>query len=244
MNTIDLMNKHASVRDFKDSPLSAETKQQLITAAHSGSSSNFVQATSIIEITDETIRNEIAEISQSAAYVKKSGAFYIFVADLYRHAHLLQKNNQDLTPIKNTESLLVSIADTTIAAENMAIAAESLELGICYIGGIRNDLDRISELLQLPKYTIPLFGLTVGVPITKNCVKPRLPLKNFKAENKYDTQSFNNLEQYDKTMKDYYLNRPSHPKKMDWTTSQLNFFSEIRRPKVADFILKQGFTLN
>ena len=82
MNVIDLMNHHVSVRDFKDEPLPKETKQKLLTAAHAGSSSNFVQATSIIEITDEQVRNEIAGISQSAVYVKKSGAFYIFVADL------------------------------------------------------------------------------------------------------------------------------------------------------------------
>ena len=33
------------------------------------------------------------------------------------------------------EALLVATVDTAIAAEDMAVAAESLDLGICYIGG-------------------------------------------------------------------------------------------------------------
>lgn len=243
MNVIDLMNHHVSVRDFKDEPLPKETKQKLLTAAHAGSSSNFVQATSIIEITDEQVRNEIAGISQSAVYVKKSGAFYIFVADLYRQATLLEAHHQSLAPIKNMESLLVGVVDTTIAAENMAVAAESLDLGICYIGGIRNNLKRIKELLHLPKYTLPLFGLTIGEPITRNGVKPRLPLKNIVSENQYDAKSFTDFHQYDQVMENYYLNRPSHPKKMDWSTSQLKFFADVKRPEVTDFIQEQGFTL-
>lgn len=114
MNVIDLMNQHVSVRDFKEGELSEEVKQKLLTAAHAGSSSNFIQATTIIEITDEKIRNEIAEISQSAAYVKKSGAFYVFVADLYRQADLLKQHHQGLAPLKNMESFLVSVVDTTM----------------------------------------------------------------------------------------------------------------------------------
>lgn len=243
MDVVDLMKHHVSVRNFKDRPLSMATKQRLLTAAHAGSSSNFVQATSIIKITDQTIREEIAEISQSVAYVKKSGAFYVFVADLYRQASLLKAHHQDVTPITTMESLLVSVVDTAIAGENMAVAAESLGLGICFIGGIRNDLKRIKELLHLPKYTVPLFGLTIGEPLTKNEIKPRLPLNNFVSENRYQPAAFTDLRQYDQVMANYYLHRTSHAKAMDWSTSQLKFFAEVRRPAVASFIEEQGFML-
>ena len=105
MEVFDLLTQHVSVRDFEATPLSAATKQQLLTAAHAGSSSNFVQATSIIEVQAPALRNELAEISQSAAYVKKSGAFFVFVADLYRQVHLLEAAGQ---PVTNLESCVVS----------------------------------------------------------------------------------------------------------------------------------------
>ncbi len=41
----------------------------------------------------------------------------------------------------------------------MAIAAESMDLGICYIGGIRNDLDTVAQRLSLPELTVPLFRI-------------------------------------------------------------------------------------
>ena len=241
LNTIDLMNNHRSIRNFEDRPLDDQIKKRLLTAARSGSSSNFVQATSIIEIQDNQIRNEIADISQSAAYVNQSGAFYVFVADLYRQSQILKNHHRDLKPLKTMESLLVSVVDTTIAAENMAVAAESLGLGICFIGGVRNDLPRINELLQLPQFTVPLFGMAIGVPTIKNDVKPRLPLENFTATDHYNLLNFTDLDKYDSIMRAYYQNRPSHPKKMDWSTSQLDFFKTLRRPEVREFIHQQGF---
>lgn len=237
------MQHHVSVRNFEATPLSAEVKQQLIAAAQSGSSSNFVQAFSIIEVTDLALRAEIATISNSASYVNQTGTFYVFVADLYRQASMLKAQGQSLAGIQNMEALLVASVDTTIAAEDMAVAAESLGLGICYIGGIRNDIARVAELLGLPEYTVPLFGLTVGIPKTKNQVKPRLPQINQVAQNQYPRAQFADLKQYNQQIADYYANRGSNQQQADWTSKNLDFFSAPRRPEVGDFLKKQGFTL-
>lgn len=59
----------------------------------------------------------------------------------------------------------------------MAIAAESLGLGICFIGGIRNDVEQIAEILDLPPYTMPLFGLTIGHPVANKEKRNRDYLK-------------------------------------------------------------------
>lgn len=59
---------------------------------------------------------------------------------------------------------MVSLIDAALAAQNMSIAAESMGLGICYIGGIRNELDKVTEVLQTPDHVLPLFGLAVGHP--------------------------------------------------------------------------------
>lgn len=194
-DVIELMKKHTSVRNFADTSLTDEVKEQLIIAAHAGASSNFVQATSIIDVTDPSIRGQLAEISKSAAYVKQSGAFFVFVADLYRQSQILQQQGLDLAGIKNMEALTVAIVDTAIAGENLAVAAESLDLGICYIGGIRNDLTTVRDLLNLPKFTVPLFGITVGKPTRKNAVKPRMPLHNNTFKNGYDRQAAQDLSE-------------------------------------------------
>ncbi|MFQ3563315.1 NADPH-dependent oxidoreductase [Pseudolactococcus paracarnosus] len=242
-HAIPNLTEHVSVRDFKDIPLSAEIKEQLSLAARSASSSHFVQSFSIIEITDMTLRTQLADITESAPYVKQTGAFYVFVADLYRQSTLLTKQGKSLDGLSNMESLLVSIVDTTIAAQNMVVAAEAMELGICYIGGIRNDVEKVADLLNLPKYTLPLFGLTIGIPNSKNKVKPRLLAKNQVSQNSYPTAQFADLSEYDDLSKAYYADRDTNQKTRSWSQQNIAFFQTIRRPEIADFLKKQGFSL-
>lgn len=205
--TIKQLTDHVSVRAFKDTPLTDSQKETLVTAARSGSSSNFVQAFSIIDISDAALRSELAAITNSAPYVNQTGVFYVFVADLYRQATLLEANGESLAGIQSMESLMVSIVDATIAAQNMAVAAESLDLGICYIGGIRNDIDKVAKLLDLPPFTVPVFGLTIGHPVSKNDPKPRMPQKNQVAENHYPREQFANLSAYEEQTAAYYAKR-------------------------------------
>lgn len=240
---MNLMKQHTSIRNFKDKKLSEQTKNELITVAQSGSSSNFVQAYSIIDVTDPKIREEIGNISQSAPYVIKSGAFFIFSIDFYRHAQILKKAGLSLAGISNVEALLVGAVDTTIAGQNMALAAESQGLGICYIGGIRNDIIQVADLLHLPKYTVPLFGLTIGYPASKNQLKPRLPRKNISFKNTYDTKMATDLMDYEKITQSYYANRSSNVQKTNWIKKMQDYLSIEHRPDVAGFIKKQGFNL-
>ena len=241
MNTIDLIKSHVSVRDFEDKPLSDEIKQELVAAAQAGSSSNFVQGYRIIEITDPDMREELAVLSNSAAYVRKTGTFYVFVADLHTQARLLEEASLSTAGVENLESLMVSIVDATIAGQNMALAAESIGLGICYIGGIRNDLKRVKEMLGLPKHTLPVFGLTVGYPASKNEVKPRKPLANVVNENRYVEED---LTAYNEQTAAYYAARGSNQQETNWSMKMTDFFSVVRRPDVADFVKSQGFKLD
>lgn len=71
-STIKNMTEHVSVREFKDQAITADQKQSLLAAAQSGSTSEFVQAFSIIEITDQKLRNELADITISSPHVKKA----------------------------------------------------------------------------------------------------------------------------------------------------------------------------
>ncbi|MFC6177465.1 oxygen-insensitive NADPH nitroreductase [Companilactobacillus huachuanensis] len=241
--TIENMLQHVSVRDFTDQIITKEQKDALLAAALHGSSSEFVQAFSIIEITDKKLRNELSDITISSPHVKKADTFYIFVADLHRQATIIRNHEMSLEPLKNMEPMIVSIIDTAIAAQNMAVAAESMGLGICYIGSLRNNIAQVAKLLHLPDFTIPLFGMTVGVPETKNQLKPRMPKENHVATNTYNAENFNNLTVYDHAVKNYYLNRKTNPTDTSWTDKNLAIFREVHRPDVAEFLKKQGFSL-
>ncbi len=159
---------------------------------------------------------EIEKIAGAPHYITQTGVFYLFVADLYKHHQLLQQANLPSAGLSNMEALLVSVVDTTIAAQNMAAFAETQGLGICYIGGIRNDLFRIAELTELPPYTLPLFGLTIGYPATKNEPKVRLPQSAVLSVDHYQPLTEDLVARYNETTADYYAHRRSNQQKTDW----------------------------
>jgi len=95
------------------------------------------------------------------------------------------------------------IADVTaaLAMQNAALAAESLGLGMCYIGAIRNHPAEVIELLQLPRLVFPISGMTLGWPAVRPFVKPRLPLEAVLHWERYDTAGeAEALASYDRTM--------------------------------------------
>lgn len=94
--TIENMLQHVSVRNFIDQPVTTDQKNALIAAAQHGSSSEFVQAFSIIEITDPTLRNKLSDITISSPHVKKADTFYVFIADLHRQATILRNNQRKI----------------------------------------------------------------------------------------------------------------------------------------------------
>lgn len=240
MEILDTFLNHTSVRSFENQPLDKEVKKHLVAAAQSGSSSNFVQAYSIIEIQDIKKRRELGKIANCEEYVVNNGVFYVFVADLYRNFQISKPKNENVEAFGTIEALLVSVIDTTIAAQNMSVYAESQDLGICYIGGIRNNLFKVAEILDLPKFTLPVFGLSVGIPKQKNEAKPRLPQDEII---KVDTYQMNteSIKTYDVTMDDYYSNRTSNQQQATWTQKIQDHFQLTRRPDVLDFLMQQGF---
>ena len=96
-----------------------------------------------------------------------------FASPLRRHAdgHALQCLHVALCA-----GQFASDVDAALAAQNAAIALESLGLGCCYIGAMRNDPERVAKLLGLPPQCFVLFGLCVGYATdqARGEVKPRL----------------------------------------------------------------------
>jgi nitroreductase len=241
MDILEWFTSHTSVRSFQEKQLSEQLKKQLIQAAQSGSSSNFVQAYSIIEVRNQEKLKEVEAIANFKGYGAEHGVFYLFVADLNRNYQIASHTNNNLEAFSSMESLLVSVVDTTIAAQNMTLFAESQDLGICYIGGIRNDLFRIAELFALPKLTIPLFGLIIGYPNIKNEVKPRLFQEEIVKIDEYQEMDPLTLQRYDDVMNSYYQERTNHAQQANWSEKVQEHFKINRRPEVIHFLKHQGF---
>lgn len=241
--TINTLLSHTSVRSFKPDEVSDDIIQTLLRCAQAASSSHFVQAYSIIQITDQTIRNRIASLLDNPKHIIEAPVYFVYVADLSRQERIARMHGQEIAMLES-ESLLIATVDTTLAAQNMMIAAESLGLGGVYTGVIRNYPSEISDILNLPDKSFALFGMCLGYPVKMNEIKPRLPLDETLHYNRYDSiKSELNLEKYDIIMQDYYASRSLNKKIDNWTKQMADYFGSTLRPIMNSFLSSKGFKL-
>ncbi|MBD1379743.1 oxygen-insensitive NADPH nitroreductase [Metabacillus arenae] len=243
--TIETILRHRSIRKFKDKALTDEQIETIVRSAQAASTSSYIQAYTIIGVDDLDIKARLAELAGNQSYVAENGHFFVFCADLHRHEVISELHSQDFSEsLESTEKYMVAVIDAALAAQTASIAAESMGLGICYIGGIRNQLDKVSELLNTPDRVIPLFGLAVGYPDQEPYLKPRLPLENVYHKNGYqqnDQLYKKQLEEYDQEISAYYHERTGGKRKETWTGQMAKMLSLPKRMYMKDFVEKKGF---
>ncbi|WP_017549249.1 oxygen-insensitive NADPH nitroreductase [Salinicoccus carnicancri] len=239
--TIDILKNHRSIRKFKDESLDGETVRELVEAAQSASTSSYVQAYTIMGVTDPARKKALSEIS-TQSYVENNGHLFVFLADYHRHYELSQDKG---TPIAydKTEQLIVGTVDAALAAQNLAVAAESMGLGMCYIGSLRNDMAKVIEILELPKGVIPLFGMVVGKPDHAGSRKERLPFEVIYHENMYKPVEDvkDSIDAYDKEISEYYKERSGGRRDDTWSDQVIGMLSKKQRIDVDAVIKGQGF---
>lgn len=242
MSVKQLLRSHSSVRKYTGEQLSKETVIDLVETAQMAASSHFVQAYSVIWVTDEEKKQQLGQLSNNDFQFKTAGAAFLFCVDFKRLQVAGRKHDVDIT-VDTAENVLVGVADVAIFAQNFVIAAEAEGYGICYIGGARNNPKEISELFNLPDSVFPLFALTIGKPTKVNETKPRLPVEAVLHENEYDVEKYDTLlDQYDETMQNYYASRRSNQKMANWTKQMADYLIEQQRPHMKEFLASKGFS--
>lgn len=243
--TIKIIQNHRSIRKYKQADIPKEHIIEIIKSGQSAASSHFVQAYSVVQIKDKAKKEKISVLAGNQKYVNECPLFLLFCADLKRLEYACKKEGIEMQ-YDTTESFIVSVVDTALMAQNVLTAAESLGYGGCYIGGVRNNPEQISQLVNLPDKVIPLFGMTLGVPDedVEVEVKPRLPLSVVLHEETYQEDHYDQLlNQYDETTKSYYHSRSGNKKVTYWTKTMAKFFSEKRRVHMKEFLESKGFNL-
>jgi len=234
--TIDLLCSHRSIRAFTDQAISAEQREAIIAAAQSASTSSFLQCSSIVRITDPALRQQLVQLTGGQQWVADAAEFWVFCADFNRHLQICPD-----AQLGRAEQLLLGCVDTALMAQNAMVAAESLGLGGVYIGGIRNNIAQVTELLGLPKFVLPLFGFCIGYPDAVPDVKPRLPQAMLVHENRYQPVDPQVLADYDSRTAIYYEQRDSNQRSETWSELIQRLIVKETRPFMLDYLHQQGW---
>lgn len=240
-DVINLLKSHRSIRKFSDRPIARELFIELIQAGQGAATSSHVQAYTVIHVKNPANREQIAELAGGQGYIASCADFLVFCADMKRPTEASERTGANVVR-GMTEQLLVATVDTALMAQNVVTAAESEGLGICYIGGIRNNPQAISDLLKLPEHVYPVFGMCLGYPAHEPEVKPRLPVEAILKEDYYHDDSAQ-VKTFDDTMQAYYQARSSSNKDTDWSQNLKPLFDNKLRPHMRDFLIERGFEM-
>lgn len=235
---------HRSIRQYTSQRIDEELLLQLIEAAQGAASSSFIQAYSLVQVTNTDTRQQIATLSGGQRWVETAAEFLVVCADLSRVEVCSIK--QGLGELEGqTEHFLAATVDASLFAQNLMLAAESVGLGAVFIGGIRNDPAKVAELLELPKQVYPVFGLCLGWPDAEPDLKPRLDAKVILHKDRYDaSRCAADVDTYDNIMEKYYAGRGDNQRMSNWSEQTAKAVQKKKRQHLLSFLQNQGFLRN
>jgi nitroreductase len=240
-SVLDLLRSHRSIRKFTAEPIPDSLLQDILLAGQSAATSSFLQGVTLIRVRDPDRRKLLAQYAGNQAYVATAAEFLVFCADLRRAGNACERYGKPFSG-DYTEQFIIATVDVALMAQNTVVAAESVGLGICYIGGLRNNPRQVSDLLQLPKGVYPVFGLCLGFPDQDPEVKPRLPLSILVKDEVYDDcKDLPAIEAYDEQVREYYRTRTGGGHGICWSEQVASLLSEKSRPHMRGFLAEQGF---
>ena len=249
---LEQIRRHASARHYRPDPIAPEALEAVIDAAQRASTSSNLQAYAVIAVSEAGRRAELARLCGDQDHVREAPLFLAWCADLSRIARAAVLRGHPHQP-DYVEAFLLAAIDAALASQNAALAAESLGLGVCYIGALRNDTRAVIRFLELPRLMFPLFGMTLGVPAQPPRPRPRLPVRAVLHHERYSAAGQDEvLRDYDQTMiaTGIYDGRqvpvPGHPETLEaygWTEHTARRVSRPARVDLKAVLEEQGFLL-
>lgn len=173
--TIQTILNRRSTRAFTDQPVSRELIEQIVEAGLYAPSAHNQQPWHFTVIQNKELLNHMNLVAKAAARASES--------------EFLQKagHNENYNVFHNAPAVIVFSGDetaisprldTAAAAENMLLAAESLDLGACWVGMLRlciagTEGEKIVERFELPENYTPYFALVIGHKAHANGAAPK-----------------------------------------------------------------------
>jgi FMN reductase [NAD(P)H] len=247
-----LLNRRV-IRKYKTNPINEQTMALLLSAAQSAPTKSNLQQYSIVIIRDPEVRNAVSELVPSMPWVRNAPVIAIFLGDVRRirrlaeiRGHTYQNNNAD--------TFMNATVDAALAMQCFITAADYLGLGTCPISYVRNRIDDLAEILDLPDGVFPISGLCVGFPDDAGYVSMRLPQKVVVHQDLYNDDDLEtDVKDYDDRNHERFALTPTKQRHTDkygvlekctWSENVARQLSLPERAGFADYLKRKGINLD
>jgi FMN reductase [NAD(P)H] len=172
-------------RRYADRAVPDALVRLLLAAAFSASSKSDFQQASVLWLQDRERRGRLARLFPDMPWIGTAPVFLVFLGDARRLERIgaLRGHAIDSGAL---EGFFNAAADAALALQTCVLAAETLGLGTCPISVLRNHIDEVGAILELPDKVFPVAGLCLGWPAQPGFVSMRLPLDATVHVDRYD----------------------------------------------------------
>jgi FMN reductase (NADPH) len=187
---IKTMLEHRSIRSYADRTPSDEVVETVVRA---GQQAPFAYQIYSVLLSRKREKNPF-----------KAPLLFTICVDFHKFERIMAKRGwkrvtNDLT------MLMFGIEDASYMAQNMVVAARSLGLGTCFLGGVLANPSGVAKQYKLPKHVYPIVQLAMGYPAEEPPTRPRYPLDFVLFEDEYPKLNDATIARAMKVMDEGYL---------------------------------------
>jgi FMN reductase (NADPH) len=246
----NVINSHKSIRKFSGQLIGSGLLNEILYSGTRASTTGNMQVYSIIVTKRQDLKEKLWEAHFKQKMVLESPLIVTFCADYNRFAKWC--NQRKAVPgYDNFLSFFTAAIDALLVAQNVALAAESKGLGICYLGTTTYMAEKIVDILELPELVVPVTTLVIGYPDETPGLTDRLPLEgvvHYEKYTDYTPDAINKIyaekESLELTLKLLKENNKETLAQIftdnRYTKKDNIFFSQ----RYLDILIKQGFMNN
>lgn len=244
--TIDLLASHASVRSFRDEPVSDQMLTSVLEAARRAPTSSNWQTYSVVVVRDPDTKQRLSDLAGGQRHIVTCDVFVAFCADLHRLR--LAGMLHDKEPAHGLEHTITSVVDASIVGEAAQVAAESFGLGAVMVGSMRARPSEVAELLGLPGGVFVVFGMSIGWPAIdprQHGLKPRLPADLVIHQERYSDEGAQDLiASHDNDLRTFYEAQGRNMHDAAWSGPVAERSQRLRYDGLRSELETMGFSLD
>lgn len=193
MNMLETILNHRSIRKYSNKPIEKEILNEILIAGSRASNTGNMQIYSIIVTKDKELKKQLWETHFKQDMVLQAPVVLTFCADINRFNKWC-KHRQAKPGYDNFLWFCNGVIDSILASQNVVIAAEEYQLGICYLGTTTYNADKIIKILNIPKYVVPVTTVVLGYPEENPELTDRLPIDGILHHDVYNDYTNDDID--------------------------------------------------
>jgi nitroreductase len=247
-----LLLSHRTQRRYKPDPVPDDVLEVALAAALSAPSKSDLQQVGIVLVKDRARQATIGGWLPDMPWIVQAPRFMVFCGDNRRIRRVSELRGRPF-PNDTLDMFMNAAVDAGLVLQAFITAAEALGLGCCPISVVRNHVEKLAALLELPPGVFPVAGLCVGYPLQAGFISLRLPPTITVHTDRYDDRDLPaQLAAYDTRREarhvtpresQRYVERFGYTEPYGWSEDKARQYSTPERHNFGPFIRRHGFEL-